>query len=177
MSGELAIFLKDLPAALKSHAEYEPIIPHPSHDSVKVRSVRQGRSAPKVRVSASVIPQAHLRPKVSEGKKVLVTSGTYKGLFGKISSSLPGGWVMVSGLKDFDLDIVMKSSQLELIPDNPKRNATQTLSHNVQSKIATDKTKTNFNLVDTLNEMIDEHLRYVFRFLRFFRSSCKIRCD
>ena len=82
---------------------------------------------------------------------------------GKISSSLPGGWVMVSGLKDFQLDVVMKSSQLELIPDRPIKQqgavSKKPPQNSRQSESSTDSVKTNVNLIDTLNDIIDEHLR------------------
>ena len=45
---------------------------------------RQGRSAPNVRVSSTVIPQSRVRGSAVEGKNVLVIGGEYRGLSGKI---------------------------------------------------------------------------------------------
>ncbi|KAL7482837.1 hypothetical protein ACHAW6_008497 [Cyclotella cf. meneghiniana] len=118
MKGEEAISLKDLPAALIEHAEYEPIVPPPANTDIPHRI---GRSGQNIRVSKSVIPQCRVRASAVEGKHVLVIGGEYRGLSGIIDSTLPGGWYVISNLFKHDnlsLDVIVSSDNLELVPDN-----------------------------------------------------------
>jgi len=116
MSGDNAVLLSDLPIALMDHAEYEPILP-PSSRNANTTS-RIGRSGPNVRVNSNVIPQSRVRASRVEGRDVLVTGGEYQGLSGTVDSCIPGGWYLVSNLfKNDDLNVVISSKNLELIPE------------------------------------------------------------
>merc|ERR1712029_569944 len=115
MKGDKAIPLSDLHAALINHAEYEPIVPPSLNSSV---TTRVGRSGPNVRVNRKIAPQSRVRGSRVEGRNVLVTAGEYRGLSGTIDSCIPGGWYLVSNLfKNDDLDVVVSSQNLELIPE------------------------------------------------------------
>lgn len=97
MSGPDAVRISDLPQELMAHSEYEPIVPTglavdlassslrksggPSSPRRKTES-REGRSAPRVRVSKSVAPQ--LRQSKNKGAKVMVTKGPYRGYIGEL---------------------------------------------------------------------------------------------
>merc|ERR1711957_492608 len=92
------------------HAEYEPVIS---------MSTRVGRSGSHVRINSNVVPQSRVRASRVEGRKVLVSGGEYRGLSGTIDSCIPGGWYVVSNLfKNDDLNFVISSTHLELIPEN-----------------------------------------------------------
>jgi hypothetical protein len=82
---------------------------------------RTGRSGRNIRVSKKVVPQCRVRASQVEGKHVLVTGGEYRGLIGSIDSTIPGGFYVVSYLfkhDKLDLDVIIHSDQLELIPEN-----------------------------------------------------------
>jgi len=116
MRGDNAILLSDLPMALMDHAEYEPMIPPPVGNA-SITS-RIGRSGPNIRINSNVIPQTRVRASRVEGRDVLVTGGEYRGLSGTIDSCIPGGWYLVSNLfKNDNLDVVISSRHLELIPE------------------------------------------------------------
>eukprot|EP00804_Cyclotella_cryptica_P000783 CCRYP_001050-RA/>CCRYP_001050-RA protein AED:0.03 eAED:0.03 QI:167/1/1/1/0.66/0.5/4/169/866 len=117
MRGEDAVSLKDLPAALMEHAEYEPIVPPPPNTDILHRIGRSGRN---IRISKSVVPQCRVRASAVEGKHVLVIGGEYRGLSGIVDSTLPGGWYVISNLFKHDhlsLDVIVSSNNLELMPD------------------------------------------------------------
>mmetsp|Transcript_35455 Transcript_35455/g.76918 ORF Transcript_35455/g.76918 Transcript_35455/m.76918 type:complete len:530 (+) Transcript_35455:232-1821(+) len=113
LSGTDAVMVRDLPAVLRCHAEYEPIVPPPSiQDAASASasasassSVREGRSAPGLTVSASVRPQLRSRPSAMEGREVIVTGGRLRGRVGRIQCRLPGNWYVVS-----DLDLLGQDS-------------------------------------------------------------------
>ena len=85
---------------------------------------RFGRSGTNVRVSNVVIPQSRPQTRVRvsavEGKRVLVTGGEYRGLYGTIASCIPGGWYLVSNIYDDEdaLDVLIHSKNLELTNDS-----------------------------------------------------------
>jgi len=109
LSGANAVCVRDLPNILRLHAEYEPIIPPATksryvtyvfctfslktsyclHDSSldysrKRRIIRrEGRSSRNVRVSAIVNRQTPLQSNTIVGKRVIISSGHYRGLIGK----------------------------------------------------------------------------------------------
>lgn len=116
MKGDNAVLLSNLPKALMDHAEYEPIVP-PSSRNASI-TTRIGRSGPNVRINSNVVPQSRVRASKVEGRNVWVTGGEYRGLSGTIDSCIPGGWYLVSNLfKNDDLDVVISSKHLELIPE------------------------------------------------------------
>jgi hypothetical protein len=102
------IAVEDLPQVLKEHAEYEPIVP-PRDDNDEEIYVRQGRSGANLQVSDKVRPQPKRR---WNGKKVVVTSGSYRGKEGRIQSSLPGGWYLVAGILE-EIDVVLSPGCVE----------------------------------------------------------------
>eukprot|EP00978_Attheya_sp_CCMP212_P048030 scaffold463156_cov55-Attheya_sp.AAC.2 len=127
MCGNDAICVKDLPEALLDHAEYEPIIPPPTPELTTERTknwqgtYREGRSSPGVRVNATVTPQHRVRSSAADGRHVLVKSGPYKGLIGKVEACIPGGWYIISGVADEDMldaDVVVRTHDLELLPES-----------------------------------------------------------
>lgn len=87
MKGENGVSVKDLATALRNHSEYEPIVPrssdHSSGAQRESQEYRQARSSANGRVSEEVLPQTTIRESNVEGRTVLITGGTHKGLFGK----------------------------------------------------------------------------------------------
>lgn len=71
-----------------------------------------------VRVNSSIIPQRRTRMNLfSKNQKVLVIDGPHRGLCGKVSRMLIGGWCFVSGLHPDqpNVDVIMRSTNIELI--------------------------------------------------------------
>lgn len=65
-------------------------------------------------------PQIRLRASNLEGRSVKIISGQYEGLTGKVDSCIPGNWYLISHLfseQRFDLDYVVHSSCIELLPE------------------------------------------------------------
>jgi hypothetical protein len=108
------VILKDrvsvqaLPALLREHAEYEPIVP--PRGKTDTPYVRQGRSDPNLLVCAEVRPQT----KRLDGRKVFITSGFYQGRRGHIQASIPGGWYLVGGVLN-DVSLVVSPDCVEEI--------------------------------------------------------------
>ena len=128
LSGRSAVPVRHLAAVLRTHASYEPIVPPPPIEEAAAEAVaeaarravtvRQGRTAPNVTVSATVEPQERVRVSANEGREVIVTEGRLRGLVGKIEACLPGGWYVVSdllGLHEQGVEHVVSSASLDLL--------------------------------------------------------------
>lgn len=102
------VSVQALPALLREHAEYEPIVP--PREQIDTPYVRQGRSDPNLLICAEVRPQT----KSLEGKKVVITSGLYQGRRGRIQTSIPGGWYLVEGILT-DVPLVVSPDCVEEI--------------------------------------------------------------
>jgi len=86
MTGREAVPIRYLPQALLMHAEYEPIVPplaDPPMSSPGKTVIREGRSAPNVRVSNSITPQSRQGISSHKGEKVTITKGPYRGYVGE----------------------------------------------------------------------------------------------
>mmetsp|Transcript_11769 Transcript_11769/g.16488 ORF Transcript_11769/g.16488 Transcript_11769/m.16488 type:complete len:572 (-) Transcript_11769:5-1720(-) len=120
MSGDEAVYVKDLPEVLRQHAAYEPIVPPPRITGQASASYREGRTSARVRVSASVNPQISCHASSFEGRFVIVKKGPYRGLVGKIDACVPGGWYLIEGIMkedDLELPLVISPKHVELLPD------------------------------------------------------------
>ena len=119
LTGADAVMVRDLAAVLRSHAEYEPVVPPPSIRDAASASVREGRSGHDVTVSASVRPQVRTRSSAVEGREVIVTGGRLRGRVGRIKYRLPGNWYVVSDLllaqDDGEMEYVISSAYLDLL--------------------------------------------------------------
>ena len=104
------VSVKALPSLLRQHAEYEPIIP--PREQTDTPSVRQGRTDPDLLICAEIKPQT----KRLEGKKVVITSGQYRGREGHIKTSVPGGWYLVEGILK-EISLVVSPESVEEIQD------------------------------------------------------------
>ena len=165
---KLGIILKDrvsvdaLSALLREHAEYEPIVP--PRVKTDAPSVRQGRTDPDLLICAEVRPQT----KRLKGKKVVITSGLYRGREGQIQTSIPGGWYLVGGILN-DISLVVspenveeilegttassRESEKELQPNNREPNG------NNATRTAGDITADMHELHSTFNDAIDATIR------------------
>ena len=76
---------------------------------------------------------------------------------GKISQTMAGGWVMVSGLNKLNLDVVFHSTQLETISCNKSNNIRQDAQKIEKSKsIGKEKTTVTQSM---FKAFFDEHIR------------------
>ena len=85
MRGDEAILLKDLPAALLNHAEYEPIVPTPQ--SLTVGEANGDKEAVVENITSSLPADPNFDPwdnSVLVGVTVAVKSGPYRGITAKI---------------------------------------------------------------------------------------------
>jgi len=136
MRGENGIKVKELAPILRSHAEYEPLIPPPLQghhsntniDACKVETVcnknsqhysRMARSSNNTRVNANVQPQVRAHTSILKGSDVIVMDGPSRGLIGKVVTYISGNWCMVSDLIDNDgktPDVVVHATKLKVLP-------------------------------------------------------------
>mmetsp|Transcript_24471 Transcript_24471/g.36652 ORF Transcript_24471/g.36652 Transcript_24471/m.36652 type:complete len:306 (+) Transcript_24471:2154-3071(+) len=108
--------LCDLPHLLSRNAGYEPIYPDMYDELSSPSNCRIGKSSEKVRIRASICPQNRVvrAGRSMQGKRIVVKSGAYKGLSGKITSAVNGGgWFRVSGLED--IEVIVKASDVECV--------------------------------------------------------------
>jgi len=121
MRDEESISLKNLPAAIRNHAEYEIFFPDPSSgDSTGTGHCQQSRTSMATRIFRSIEPQSKVRTSKLEGHYVLIVDGPHKGLYGKIDSCLPGDWYLLSNMFDggpLEVGLVVHSKHLKLISD------------------------------------------------------------
>lgn len=148
MKGENGVSVKDLATALRNHSEYEPIVPrssdHSSGAQRESQEYRQARSSANGRVSEEVLPQTTIRESNVEGRTVLITGGTHKGLFGTIDACIPGNWYVVSNVFNddtLDLDIVLHSDNLKLISASYGRNPNSSKQHEQEKEGGKEETK------------------------------------
>mmetsp|Transcript_25617 Transcript_25617/g.51366 ORF Transcript_25617/g.51366 Transcript_25617/m.51366 type:complete len:768 (-) Transcript_25617:79-2382(-) len=90
MRGDEAILLKDLPAALLNHADYEPIVPTPQSATV-------GEADDKEAVAEELPVDPNFDPwdtSVLVGVTVVVKSGPYRGITAKIKEVRGSRWVL-----------------------------------------------------------------------------------
>lgn len=118
MKGEDGVHIKELAATLRNHSEYEPIVPREPITESGSQEYRQARTSVTGRVREDILPQTAIRESNVEGRTVLITGGSHKGLFGKIDSCIPGNWYVISDIftdDTLDLDIVVHADNLKLM--------------------------------------------------------------
>jgi len=124
MRGENGVKVRELAPVLRSHAEYEPIVPlplvEPCSDEIRRQHVwRMARSSNNTRVSVVVQPQVRAHNSMLKGSDVMVMGGPSRGMIGKVVTCLSGNWCMISDLLDTDdrnPNIVVHASKLNVIP-------------------------------------------------------------
>uniref|UniRef100_A0A7S1CZX9 BRK domain-containing protein n=1 Tax=Cyclophora tenuis TaxID=216820 RepID=A0A7S1CZX9_CYCTE len=120
LRGANAVQIRDLAKVLRDHPEYEAIVPPSefiSSDRREPPSYREGRSAPSIRVSATIVPQlAH--QSLKEGAAVKVTGGQYRGFSGTIRHRLPGSWCLIDGIAKAGgtaIPVIVSASHLAVV--------------------------------------------------------------
>ena len=89
MKGEDGVHIKELAATLRNHSEYEPIVPREPSTESGSQEYRQARTSVTGRVREDILPQTAIRESNVEGRTVLITGGSHKGLFGERKCMLP----------------------------------------------------------------------------------------